>query len=397
MTQETLVLPTAPARLADPLLERGAPDLKHTEVAAGDQGQKAVSSRLDPGTPRRRVPLWAPAIGGALIAAAAYVYVPSLYAVETDDASFQADTVAIVPKVAAYVSTLHVTDNSVFSAGELLVELDPRDFQAAVNIAAANLQAAQAAQAVAEAQLSEQSQVIAADEANVAGDRGTVVFAAQQLARFTQLAKNGAGTTESWQQAQSNLTERQAALQRDTATLAAARSQVDVLGSQVAQAKANTTQAQAALAQAKLNLSYTKIFAPSAGTVASRAVQVGNFVQPGQTLFSAVPNETYVIANFKETQLTRMKVGQPVSINVDAFPGHTLHGHLDSFQRGTGSNFALLPPENATGNFVKIVQRVPVKILLDDTDHDPRLLGPGMSVEATVTVRTPPSWLTWLL
>jgi membrane fusion protein, multidrug efflux system len=134
-----------------------------------------------------------------------------------------------------------------------------------------------------------------------------------------------------------------------------------------------------------------------AGTVANRSVQVGNFVQPGQTLFAAVPNDVYVIANFKETQLTNMRVGQPVTIHVDAFPSHMLHSHIDSFQRGTGSNFALLPPENATGNFVKIVQRVPVKILLDKVHRDPRLLGPGMSVEATVTVHEPLRWLAWLL
>jgi membrane fusion protein, multidrug efflux system len=126
-------------------------------------------------------------------------------------------------------------------------------------------------------------------------------------------------------------------------------------------------------------------------------VQVGNYVQPGQTLFSAVPREIYVIANFKETQLDHMKVGQPVTIHVDAFPSRALHGHIDSFQRGTGSNFALLPPENATGNFVKIVQRVPVKILINDADPDLRLFGPGMSVEATVMVRTPPRWLAWLM
>ena len=161
-------------------------------------------------------------------------------------------------------------------------------------------------------------------------------------------------------------------------------------------AKANVVQGQAALDQANLNLSYTKIYAPAAATVASRSVYVGNFVQPGQLLFSAVPNEIYVIANYKETQLTHMRAGQPVAIHVDAFPNHPLHGHIDSFQRGTGSYFALLPAENATGNFVKIIQRVPIKILIDHADRDP-LLGPGMSVETTVTIRTPPGWLAWLL
>jgi membrane fusion protein, multidrug efflux system len=180
--------------------------------------------------------------------------------------------------------------------------------------------------------------------------------------------------------------------------LAAARGQSKVLRTRVDEANANVVRVQASLDQAELNLSYTKIYATTAGTVASRSVQQGDFVQPGQTLFSAVPNRIYVIANFKETQLTHMRAGQPVTIDVDAFPNHVLHGHIDSFQRGTGSNFALLPPENATGNFVKVVQRVPVKILIDDFDGIPAgMIGPGMSVEATVTIRTPPRWLTWLL
>jgi membrane fusion protein, multidrug efflux system len=404
MSQADLILPTAPISCGGQSRDRVNPDDReaapgrfHPTPATPAGSQKAPAPDLEPGNPRRRVPAWTLALGLVLIAAVAYIYVPRLYFVETDDASIQADSVSVVPKVAAYVWALHVTDNSAFSAGQLLVELDPRDFQAAVNIAAANLQSAQAAQAVAEAQLNEQSQVIAADEANVEGDRGTLAFAAEQLTRFGELAKEGFGTTERWQWAQSNITTRQAALQRDASTLAAARGQVAVLQSQVEQAKANVSQAQAALAQAKLNLSYTKIYAPMAGTVANRSVQVGNFVQPGQTLFSAVPNQIYVIANFKETQLTHMKAGQRVTINVDAFPNHTLHGHINSFQRGTGSVFAPLPPENATGNFVKIVQRVPVKIFLDGVDPDPRLLGPGMSVEATVTVQAPPGWLAWLL
>jgi len=378
------------------------PSLKRVEAPPSDHAQASAPEAKpqqapQPRKPRQRIPVWTLAVAGALITVAAYIYVPGLYVVETDDASLQADTVSVVPKVAAYVSALHVTDNSSFKTGELLVELDPRDFQAAVDIAAANLQSAQAAETVADAQLAEQSQVIASDEANLTGDRGTLTFATQQLDRFTQLANEGYGTTERAQQAQSDIAQQQAALRRDTAILSAAQAQQAVLSGQVEVAKANVAHAQAALAQAQLNLSYTRIYAPSDGTVASRSVEVGNYVQPGQTLFSAVPHEIYVIANFKETQLDHMKAGQPVTIHVDAFPNRALHGHIDSFQRGTGSNFALLPPENATGNFVKIVQRVPVKILIDDADRDPRLFGPGMSVEATVTIRTPPRWLAWLM
>lgn len=380
---------------AEPSLKRPGPAVVEPAVP----GSAADVTRREPSRVKRLrlpVPVWTLAIGGALLAAAACIYVPSLYFVETDDASFQADTVAVMPKVAAYVTMLYITDNSVFTAGELLVQLDPRDYQAAVDIAAADLRSAPAAVGVIESQLAEQIQVIASDEANLIGDRGMMTFATQQLARFTHLASQGAGSVEQAQQAQAEIAQRTAALQRDTATLAAARAQSEVLRTQADQAKANVVRAQATLDQARLNLSYTKFCATAAGTVASRSVQKGDFVQPGQTLFSAVPDRVYVIADFKETQLTHMRAGQPVTINVDAFPNHVLRGHVDSFQRGTGSNFALLPPENATGNFVKVVQRVPVKILIDDFDGIPAgMIGPSMSIEPTVTIRTPPRWLAW--
>ena len=346
--------------------------------------------------PRFLPPLWLIAVIGALALVAAYVYVPRLYFVGTDDAYVEADIVSVVPKVSAYVSALHITDNSAFKKGQLLVELDPRDFETAVLSAQANVQGAQAAASDAEAQLNEQSQMIAADTATVQGDRATVAFAEQQLARFALLARSGSGTVENWQQAESNIGQQGSGLQRDLATLAGADAQLIVLRSRVQQAQADVARSQAALDQAKLNLSYTKLYAVRSGTVANRTVQVGDYVQAGQTLFSAVPDEVYVIANFDETQLDRLHVGQPVAIHVDAFPRLRLEGHIDSFQRGTGSTFALLPPENATGNFVKVVQRVPVKILLDSAASLTRMVGPGMSVEVTVTVRHPPGWLAWL-
>jgi membrane fusion protein, multidrug efflux system len=358
------------------------------------QGTPAPGAK--PKGPRLLPPLWLVAVSTALALVVAYVYVPRLYFVGTDDAYVEADVVSVVPKVSAYVSVLHVTDNSAFKKGQLLVELDPRDFETAVLSAEANVQAAQAAAADAQAQLNEQSQMIAADTATVQGDRATVAFAEQQLARFALLARNGSGTVESWQQAQSNIGEQRSGLERDLATLAGADAQLIVLRSRVQQAKAEVARSQAALDQAKLNLSYTKLYAVRSGTVANRTVQVGDYVQAGQTLFSAVPDEVYIIANFDETQLARLQVGQPVAIHVDAFPGLRLEGHIESFQRGTGSTFALLPPENATGNFVKIVQRVPVKILLDSAASLTRMVGPGMSAEVSVTVRRPPSWLAWL-
>jgi membrane fusion protein (multidrug efflux system) len=356
----------------------------------------ADRASLGPGTkagPRRRFPFWVVGVAGVLAVAACVVYIPRLYVEETDDAYVQADTVAVMPKVAGYVVALHVTDNSRLKANQLLVEIDPRDFQVAVNSAEADLQSAQAAKANVLEQLTEQTHLIAAAQATVDSDRAILQFAQQELGRYGSLAKAGASTEERLQQAVSDIGRNKASLDHDLAALAAAKAQVGVLQSQSEQAEAAIQREQAALAQARLNLSYTKISAVADGSVANRTVQVGDFVQPGQTLFSAVPNATYIIANFKETQLAHMRVGQPVSIRVDAFSGEHLHGHIDSFQRGTGSNFALLPPENATGNFVKVVQRVPVKIVLDGPAEALRMISPGMSVEPTVTLTPPPGWL----
>jgi membrane fusion protein, multidrug efflux system len=322
-----------------------------------------------------------------LLIVALCIYVPRIFGVSTDDAYVEADTVTVVPKVPAYVIALHVSDNTAFSKGQLLVELDPRDYAVAVSNAAANLASANAFKLNRVAQIEEQKHQVAAAQAALDGDRATLAFANQQLVRYGALSQSGADTRERLQQATSEVGQHQAAVEHDTAALAAAKAQVTVLESQVVQADADIAAKQAALDQAKLNLSYTRIYATMNGTVANRSVQVGNYVQPGQSLFSAVPDEVFVIANIKETQLGRIRPGQDATVRVDALPGVEFHGHVDSLQRGTGSNFALLPPENATGNFVKVVQRVPVKILLSGSPEDLRRLSPGMSVIARVIVR----------
>ncbi len=357
----------------------------------------APKSAPPPGPRRNSRSLMVLGLGAiGLLAVALYLYVPALYEVSTDDAYVDAHMVSVVPKVAAYVSALHVNDNSSFAAGTLLVELDPRDFQVAVDSATGDLDSAVANEAHVRADLREQQAVIAQNEATVVGDRASLAFAQQQLKRYGSLAASGAGTTERWQQAESDIVQRQAVLQHDLDAVDAARAHVAVLDAQEQQAKAAIERARAALAQARLNLSYTKIYALEGGSVANKAVETGNFVQPGQVLFSAVPDRLYVTANYKETQLTHVRVGEPVTIRVDAFPSLRLRGHVDSLQRGTGSQFALLPPENATGNFVKVVQRVPVKIELDDPGEALRLISPGMSVETTILIANRPWWL-WFL
>ncbi|GLQ51804.1 HlyD family secretion protein [Dyella flava] len=331
----------------------------------------------------------------ALLIVALCIYLPYLFVAATDDAYVEADTVTVVPKVPAYVRVLHVSDNTAFSKGQLLVELDPRDYQVAVNNAVADLASAKAFKVNLIAQIDEQKHKVAAAKAAVDSDQATLTFANQQLVRYGALSRSGADTRERLQLATSQVEQQRAAMEHDTATLAAVKAQVTVLESQVVQADAAIAAKQAVLDQARLNLSYTHIYAVADGTVANRSVQVGNYVQPGQSLFSAVPDEVFVIANFKETQLGGIRPGQPANVRVDALPGVVFHGHVDSIQRGTGSNFALLPPENATGNFVKVVQRVPVKIVLDQSRAGARL-SPGMSVIAHVIVHRPPWGLGWL-
>jgi membrane fusion protein, multidrug efflux system len=331
-----------------------------------------------------------------LLLVAAYVYLPRFYVADTDDAYVDAHIVSIVPKVAAYVATLHVDDNSRVQTGAPLIELDQRDFKQAVDIAAADLASARASAANIDARIKEQRTVIVQSEATVTGDRAALEFAKEELARYGSLATTGVGTTQRLQQAQSDISQRAAALQKSEAAQEEARAHVGVLQTQRTEADATIKRQEAALAQAELNLSYTQIKAPEAGTVANKTTEVGNYVQAGQMLFSIVPDKLYITANYKETQLTHMRPGQSVVVSVDAFPDLRLKAHVDSIQRGTGSQFALLPPQNATGNFVKVVQRVPVKIVFDDTGDTLAKIAPGMSVETRVVLAPPPWWLPFL-
>jgi membrane fusion protein, multidrug efflux system len=333
---------------------------------------------------------------GLVTALGLYFYVPGFWQVSTDDAYVNAHVVSIVPKVAAYVSKLNVNDNSKVARDELMVELDQRDFQVAVDIAAADLKSAEANTENIKAQIREQQAIVNETQSPLEGDQAVLDFALRQLERYKSLATTGSGTIERLDQAESDVAQRRAVLQHDLAARDAARAHQTVLDTQAQQAKAALERQQAALTQAKLNLSYTEIRAPDAGSVANKAVEAGNYVQPGQVLLSIVPDTLYVTANYKETQLTDVRPGQRATIRVDAFPGLILQGRVDSIQRGTGSQFALLPPENATGNFVKVVQRVPVKITFDDPGEALRWISPGMSVEAKIYTSATPAWLNFI-
>ncbi|MFB2603911.1 HlyD family secretion protein, partial [Rhizobium phaseoli] len=212
-------------------------------------------------------------------------------------------------------------------------------------------------------------------------------FAEQNNKRYANLATNGYAPVQTAQQAASAIAAAQATITRDTAALDAAVKQVELLNAELAQARATLAHDQAVQHQAELNLSYATITAPVDGTIGNRTLRIGQYVQAGTQLMSVVPTSAlYVIANYKETQLTDVRAGQPVDIEVDTFPGRTYHGHVDSLAPASGQEFALLPPDNATGNFTKVVQRIPVKIVLDAEAANGDLR-PGMSVQPSIDTK----------
>ena len=311
------------------------------------------------------------------------------YMVSTDDAYVKADNTTVAPKVSGYLHEVLVGDNERVRAGQLLARIDQRDFNVALDQARADVAAAHAAIASKQAQLGVQQAVIDAAKATVDVDKATVTFAAQENKRYTDLAATGFGSVQNAQQAQSRNAGAQAAIARDTANLASALKQVDLLKAEIVQANAALARAQALQSQAELNLEYTSIVAPIDGVVGNRSLRVGQFVQAGTQLMSVVPVAgAYVVANFKETQLTDVRKGQRVEIAVDTFPGQIVHGHVDSIAPASGQEFALLPPDNATGNFTKVVQRIPVKIALDLDSSSAVELRPGMSVIPTVETKS---------
>jgi len=311
------------------------------------------------------------------------------YLVSTDDAYVKADNTTVAPKVSGYLHEVLVGDNERVKAGQILARIEERDFRVALDQAKADVAAARAAIASKQAQLEVQRTAIDAAKATIDVDQATVTFAAQENKRYTDLATTGYGSVQNAQQAQSRNAGAQAAIARDTANLASAVKQVDLLKAEIVQANATLARAEAAQSQAELNLDYTSIVAPIDGVVGNRTLRTGQFVQAGTQLMSVVPaTGAYVVANFKETQLTDVREGQQVDIAVDMFPGQLVHGHVDSIAPASGQEFALLPPDNATGNFTKVVQRIPVRIALDGGNNPLVALRPGMSVIPTIETRS---------
>jgi len=317
-----------------------------------------------------------------------YYLTTGRYLETTDDAFVKADSTIIAPKVSGYISEVLVSDNEPVKAGQLLAKIDDRDFRTALNQARADVAASEAAVKNLDAQIELQEPLIQQQAAEVDAAEANLKFAQQERTRYDDLMKSGSGTVQRAQQTDAALRAQTAQLLQGKAGLIAANKKLDVLSTERAKAIAQLDHARAVEQQAGLNLSYTQITAAVEGTVGARSLRVGQYVQAGTQLMAVVPlNAVYVVANFKETQLTHVRNGQPVELRIDSFHSTKLTGHVDSLSPASGLEFALLPPDNATGNFTKIVQRVPVKIVLDDHSLD-GLLRPGMSAEPTIDTKS---------
>lgn len=306
----------------------------------------------------------------------------------TDDAYVKADTASIAPRVNGYIEKVHVADNQTVHAGDILVSIEDADFRAALDQARAVAASKQSVVESLESKLELENKLIDAAVARVTSAVAEQKLASANLARATELRDQGAGSRQNYDSALAASRQADAAVATAQAALEAERSQLAVVESNRAQNKADYDAAVAAQKMAEINLEHTLIRAPFDGVVGARTAQDGQFVRAGGQLMAIVRlSEVYVVANFKETQAGEMRRGQKVEVTFDAFPDETLSGHIDSFAPATGSEFSLLPPENATGNFTKVVQRLPVKVMLDAGAETLNLLRPGMSAIVAVDTR----------
>ena len=323
----------------------------------------------------------------------------------TDDAQLDGDINPVLPRVSGYVQEVLVSENQPVKPGDVLVRIDPADLQAKVDQEQASLLNAQAAVSVAEAAVASARSTAAGARAKVSSNQADVTAAhsraeqaAADVARYKQLLAKEEISQQQFdaartaaEAARANADAARATTESSRATAQASSSQIEAATRQVAAAQAQVAQHQAALEAARLQLSYAVIKAPVAGFVSKKNVEVGQFVQAGQPLLAIVqqgnhPDDVWVSANFKETQLAKMRPGQTAEIEVDAYPGKVFHGRVESLAAATGARFSLLPPDNATGNFTKVVQRIPVKIVFTDPADPRHPLRVGMNVSVTVNL-----------
>jgi membrane fusion protein, multidrug efflux system len=381
------VEPAEHARVAD------APDARSARPVGDPDTAAPSNASADKPLPApwlgRSIPIVVVLLAGGLMIAVAGNWdrwVGSAIDQSTDDAYLRADTTPLAAKSAGYVRSVPVADFQKVKAGDLLVEIVDDDYRASLDQAQATVGAAQAAIGNIQRQKVLQQALIKQAEATIAGTQADLTryhleTVRQQTLRATQIA----GTDQLVEQAVANEKRTEATLDLNRAQLEQQRQQLNVLDSQEQQANATLKAQESARDLAKIALGYTRITAPVDGMVGERQVRPGQYVSIGTEVITVVPlADVWVVANYKETQMTRVRVGQPARVTVDAFPGAVLHGHVDSWSPASGAQLSLLPPDNATGNFTKVVQRIPVKIVLDPDPALGDLLRPGMSAVATI-------------
>jgi membrane fusion protein, multidrug efflux system len=318
----------------------------------------------------------------------------------TDDAFIAGHIVSIAPRISGQVSAVHVLDNQLVHSNDLLIEIDPSDYataleqkQAAQRSSDSNFKAAVAGYKLMEVKVTTAEATAKESEADADAAAATATNAEADFKRAQDLVKENTISAQEFDQfkaeadaAGANFNSAKQKAEADESKIAEAKAQLQAAKAESDAVFSQLNQSKTEVDSAQLNLSYTKIFAPCDGRVTSKQVEVGDYVQTGQTLFSIVPKDVWVVANFKESQLKNMKPGQPALVAIDALGGRKFRAHVDSVQAGSGAAFSLLPPENATGNFVKVVQRVPVKIVFDEPLPAGKTIGPGLSVEPDVQV-----------
>lgn len=321
-----------------------------------------------------------------LVLMGVYLAIHATFYQSTDDAFVEGRLISVAPRVSGPVIKLLVDDNYEVKAGQLLVEIDPADYEVKLHQAEAKLAEAKAQLNVTEKQIEEGGSNVQQSYEDITSAESKLDFAAKDHKRYTDMYKEGIVSKQDYDNSETHYTVAQANHKAATEKSKAMESALESHKAKAEAVQAEIKRLEAEVEQAKLNLSYTKIYAPQSGKVSARSVEMGNYLQVGQPLMNIVPEHVWVIANFKEIQLTHMKEGQPVSIKVDTYPGKRFKGHVDSIQRSTGAKSSLFPPENAVGSYVKIVQRVPVKIVFDEDIKDYNIV-PGMSVVPKVKIR----------
>jgi membrane fusion protein (multidrug efflux system) len=357
-----------------------APDTDDKPAATPASAQSALT--------RLTIPVFAVVVAMGFVVFATLkwdTWVGSAVIQTTNDAYIRADLTKLSSRVAGQILRVAVSDFQRVKAGDLIAEIDPADYQAQVDQAEAGVASGLAALDNFANQIELQYATIAQGEAQLASASAQEVEASKEQERQQLLAQTEDGTRQRLEQATAFYAKAQADVRAGRAVIAAQRHEIDVLQGTKKQRAADLEAAKAVLAAARLRLGYTRVLAPFDGVVSEWLAQAGDYVNVGTNLINIVPlPNVYAIANYKETQLTRVRPGQPVDVRVDSFPNETLHGHVERISPASGSQFALLPPDNATGNFTKVVQRIPVRIALDkDQSLLDRLL-PGMSIETRI-------------